>query len=91
MGLAVALASASRSASLVPVLPTEPVTAMIFACARARAARAEVAHAVEHVGHDEQRRVRWQRGAPLRRDDRERRRRPRALPRRSRGRRGCRP
>ena len=32
--------SASRSASLVPVLPTEPVTAMTLALLRARAARA---------------------------------------------------
>ena len=49
--------SASRSASLVPVLPTEPVTPMIFAAERARAARARSRKSVEHVGNDQQRRI----------------------------------
>ena len=40
MRLAVGARAPARSASLVPVLPTEPVTAMTLACERARAARA---------------------------------------------------
>ena len=48
-------ASASRSASLVPVLPTEPVTAMTFADVRARAARARSRKASSTSVDDQQR------------------------------------
>ena len=45
-----------RSASLVLVLPAEPVTAMILACERARAAMPVFSSACQHVGHDDLRR-----------------------------------
>ena len=70
MGLAVLSTSASRSASLVPVLPTEPVTPITLACVRARAAAARSRKAGEHVGHDEQRRILRQLATPLGGNDR---------------------
>ena len=60
---------ARRSASLVPVLPTEPVTATIFARVRRRAARPEPAHGLEHVRHDDQRARTGELGRPLLGDD----------------------
>ena len=45
--------SARRIASLVPVLPTEPVIATIFAFVRAPA-RPVDAHGLEHVRHDDE-------------------------------------
>ena len=62
-------ASAAASISLVPVLPTLPVTAAMRAVLRARAARPRSASAVEHVVDDGQRALdpaEARRGAPRR-------------------------
>ena len=73
------------------VLPTEPVTAMILACERARAARARSRKRLEHIVDDQQRRVGGKARRVARARRRRGRRRPSARPRRSHGRRGCRP
>ena len=76
MRLAVGRRARAASASLVPVLPTEPVTAMTLALrARARGA-GEIAQGLEHVVDDQQRRVGGKARALVARDHGERRRRP---------------
>ena len=64
--------SASRNASLVLVLPTEPVTPITLAFVRARAAAARSRKAGQHIGHDQKRRVRRHCGAAIGGDDGER-------------------